>query len=348
MTKSQACPTCSELAGILLAGFLEATGLGPTDLSTGRWEASRILTALTAHRGPMADRTTPHGRLAHRRPTELRPPFLGIGRIDPDKGLTKITFATAHFARIRRRDHNDPGRKRDTLPTGICANSIEPTMSRSPVTIRYTTQRRGLNQVHVDLSLGRGGLIVLDVQSILASETGPFANHGAASMIESINALLEAAHPAMLPVLHSRYVLRDDLKDAGLLADSGMELADFCSSALLARLDPRVKVADGDVHLEHHRPSAFYASDLDAVLRRHRIDWLILCGLSVNNAISSTARDAFARDIPVVVVSEATGAAPFEDEADLAPAFRALHTWTAEVAPLESVIERIGSHESHL
>ena len=86
-----------------------------------------------------------------------------------------------------------------------------------------------------------------------------------------------------------------------------------------------------------------YASDLDAVLRRLKIDWLILCGLSVNNAISSTARDAFARDIPVVVVREATGAAPFEDEADHDAAFRALHTWTAEVAPLAVVIERIDS-----
>ena len=59
-------------------------------------------------------------------------------------------------------------------------------------------------------------------------------------MIESINALLEAARRAEASRFFiSRYVLRDDLQDAGLLANSGIELADFRPSAPLARIDPR-------------------------------------------------------------------------------------------------------------
>ena len=195
--------------------------------------------------------------------------------------------------------------------------------------------------MRVDLSQGRVTVVVIDVQVLFAAEDGAFANAAAGGMIAAINELLEAARRAGVPVVHSRYVLRDDLRDAGLLAGQDLDLGAFRRSAPEAAVDPRVDVAAGDVHAEHNRPSAFFASDLDALLRSLGTDRLILCGLSVNNAIAATARDAFARDIPCVVVREATGPAPFEPAADVEAAFRALDTWTAEVAALTNVIGRL-------
>ena len=193
----------------------------------------------------------------------------------------------------------------------------------------------------VDLGTGRVALVVLDVQSLFAAPDGPFANTTAGPMIDAINALLAHARSAGVPVVHSRYVLRDDLRDAGLLAGAGLDLEPFARTAALAVIDPRVDVAEGDLHCEHHRPSAFFASDLDAVLAALGVDRLVLCGLSVNNAVAATARDAFARDVPCVVVREATGGAPFESAEDVASAFRALDTWTAEVASLDDVRRRL-------
>jgi hypothetical protein len=138
--------------------------------------------------------------------------------------------------------------------------------------------------VTVDLPAGRTAVLVLDVQVLFAAPDGPFANAGAGPMIEAINTLLDVARGAGHPVVHSRYVLRDDLRDAGLLATRGLDLRPFRRSDPLAALDPRVDVASGDLHGEHHRPSAFFASDLDAVLRSLAVDRLVLCGLSVNNA----------------------------------------------------------------
>jgi nicotinamidase-related amidase len=196
--------------------------------------------------------------------------------------------------------------------------------------------------VQVDLGTGRVAVIVLDVQSLFASPDGPFANTGARAMIDAINVLLRHARAAGVPVVHSRYVLDDDLRDAGLLAGMGLDLTPFARSAALAAIDPRVQVVAGDLHGEHHRPSAFFASDLDEQLRSRAIDRLVLCGLSVNNAVAATARDAFARDIPCVVVREATGGAPFESPADVEAAFRALDTWTAEVVELADLQLRLG------
>ena len=108
-------------------------------------------------------------------------------------------------------------------------------------------------------------------------------------------------------------------------------------------IDDRVDVAATDILVEHNRPSAFFRSDLEAVLAAEDVDRLVLAGLSVNNAIAATTRDAFARDIPAVVVREATGAAPFEPAQELEAYFTALHSWTAEVAPLDAVLRRLAA-----
>jgi nicotinamidase-related amidase len=212
-----------------------------------------------------------------------------------------------------------------------------PLVRRSPI----VPEERGANGVKVDLVTSRAAVLVLDVQSLFAAPDGPFGNTTALPMIAAINVLLAHARTFGVPVVHSRYVLRDDLRDAGLLASSGFDLAPFARGAAVAGIDARVDLAAGDLHAEHHRPSAFFASDLDALLRSLHVDQLVLSGLSVNNAVAATARDAFARDIPCVVVREATGGAPFESADDIAAAFRSLDTWTAEVVSLDDVLARL-------
>lgn len=78
---------------------------------------------------------------------------------------------------------------------------------------------------------------------------------------------------------------------------------------------------------------------MEQTLAQENIDTLLLCGLSINNAISTTAREAFARDIPAVVIKECTGAAPWEN--DLDSYFEVLATWTAEVTSVRDITIRL-------
>jgi ureidoacrylate peracid hydrolase len=197
--------------------------------------------------------------------------------------------------------------------------------------------------VKVELDPRRAAVVVLDCQQLFTSETGPFENRAIGPVIEALNRLLAGARERGMAVVFSNYALRADLRDAGLLAE-----ADFVRDGLLSHgsplvaLDERIARADGDVEVWHNRPSAFFRTDLEHVLASLGAGTLVLAGLSVNNAISATARDAFARDIPVVVVRECTGAAPFEP-AELDTYFQILDTWTAEVAALDDVLERLGA-----
>ncbi|WP_298770058.1 cysteine hydrolase family protein [uncultured Shewanella sp.] len=60
-----------------------------------------------------------------------------------------------------------------------------------------------------------------------------------------------------------------------------------------------------DVGIIKHRVSAFYGTELDVLLRANRIERLILCGVSTNNAVELTAREAHDRDYYVTVVTDA-------------------------------------------
>ena len=199
----------------------------------------------------------------------------------------------------------------------------------------------------VDLTQGRCAVVVVDVQRVFASPDGPFSNSGAGPMIDAINRLVAGAREHGVGVIHSRYVLRDALRDAWLLSGMDAVRQGYLSrSSPWAAIDERVDVAATDILVERNRPSAFFRSDLEAVLASEGVDRIVVAGLSVNNAISATTRDAFARDIPAVVVREATGAAPFEPAEQLDAYFAALHTWTAAVAPLDEVLRRLAQAPS--
>lgn len=64
-----------------------------------------------------------------------------------------------------------------------------------------------------------------------------------------------------------------------------------------------------DIVITKPRVSAFYSTNLDAVLRARRIERLIICGVSTTWAVQSTARDAHDRDYKVLLLEEACAAA---------------------------------------
>jgi len=196
--------------------------------------------------------------------------------------------------------------------------------------------------IEVDLSRHKPVVVVTDVQELFTAAEGPFENTTSAPLLEALDAFLRGCRALAVPVVFSNYVVRDDRLDAGLLRDASWVVAGHMgASSPWVRVDRRLERAPSDVEVRHNRPSAFFRSDLDTVLAGLGADALVLCGLSVNNAISATARDAFARDLPALVVRDCTGAAPWETEHDTY--FEILAAWTAEVASAENVLARLRS-----
>jgi nicotinamidase-related amidase len=192
--------------------------------------------------------------------------------------------------------------------------------------------------IEVDLASRTPAALVTDVQEVFTWPEGPFENTGFGPLAAALNDFLRGCRAAGVPVVFSSYVFRAGGIDAGLQRGQPW-VEPMSEGSPWIGVDRRIERAEGDLELRHNRPSAFFRSDLESVLHGLGADAVLLCGLSVNNAISATARDAFARDVPVLVVRDCTGAAPWEPHHDLY--FEILSTWTAEVAPADEVLARL-------
>lgn len=75
----------------------------------------------------------------------------------------------------------------------------------------------------------------------------------------------------------------------------------------------------GDFDIVKHRVSPFYATSLEAILRAHRVERLVLCGVSTNGVVHSGAREAHDRDYDVVILEDCcAGVSPAEHRDALA------------------------------
>lgn len=167
------------------------------------------------------------------------------------------------------------------------------------------------------MNLGdRPALIVIDMQNGFCDAKGFMNKIGlgyepSAAAIEPINRLLAAAREAEIPVFFTRYSLNEDFSDAGLLLEVFPGIAEAkgmvrgtWDADITSELEPRL----GEVVIDKTRYSAFYDTDLEEQLRDLGVDTLIVCGVTTNICVESTVRDAFFRDIRVVVPSDGTAA----------------------------------------
>lgn len=71
---------------------------------------------------------------------------------------------------------------------------------------------------------------------------------------------------------------------------------------------PELNIQPTDFLITKHQWGAFYGTDLDLQLRRRGIDTIILCGISTNFGVESTARFAYEFGYNQILVEDAMSA----------------------------------------
>ncbi len=132
------------------------------------------------------------------------------------------------------------------------------------------------------------------------------------SIIPNLVRLLDGARAAGVLVVHVGFwTLPDHASDSGpwlaqrrrsTYSSDVLCIADTEGAAFIDELSPRT----GEVWIRKHRYSAFKGTDLDMVLRAHRIQTVITTGVSTNVCVESTLRDAFETGYYVAVPRDAT------------------------------------------
>lgn len=102
------------------------------------------------------------------------------------------------------------------------------------------------------------------------------------------------------------YRQRPELKDILLLPGTwGTEVV------------PELAPEKDDIIVEKPRYSGFFDTNLDTVLKRYNIKYLLTTGVATNNCVEATVRDAYYHGYFAILVSDASAAAgpPFMQEA---------------------------------
>jgi len=165
----------------------------------------------------------------------------------------------------------------------------------------------------VDLVPGKTVLVHIDLQNDFLHPDGHYAQNGIdishmRRVIEPIARLTEEARRRGVPVVWTQHgtkgvedggpfmKLRPFLRDGGLRQNTwGYEILD--------ELSPH----PDDWYVEKTRLSAFFATNLDVILRGLKAETVIFTGVLTNQCVAATSKDASFRDYMPIVVEDCTG-----------------------------------------
>lgn len=133
-------------------------------------------------------------------------------------------------------------------------------------------------------------LVVIDLQKgIVNRKTFP---HDSAAVVANAAKLADAFRKNNMPVFLVRVMPSPDFKD-GLKPVTDNSAQSGTMGPDWATLVPELGPKQGDFVITKRQWGAFYGTELDLQLRRRGIETIVLCGISTNIGVESTARFAY-------------------------------------------------------
>jgi ureidoacrylate peracid hydrolase len=182
----------------------------------------------------------------------------------------------------------------------------------------------------IAIDIAKTAVIVVDMQNDFGAKGGMLELAGLdISMIQQaagpIAKVLTSARRADVKIIYLKMGFHPDLSDLGVSdspnrvrhlrfgvgktvrAPNGTEsrilIRDTWNTDILSELKPQ----PNDVVLYKHRFSAFYQTDLDAILKNLGVKYLVVTGCTTHVCVESTIRDAMFRDYSCLLLADCTG-----------------------------------------
>lgn len=167
-----------------------------------------------------------------------------------------------------------------------------------------------MNTLSIDKS--KTALVVIDLQKGIAGrETAPYS---AASVVKNAAAIADVFRKNNMPVFLVRVTPSSDGKDAlHPVADAAPWTQAPASD--WADIVPEMGPKPGDFVITKHQWGAFYGTELDLELRRRGMTTIVLCGISTNIGVESTARFAYEYGYHQIFAEDAMAAMSVEEHA---------------------------------
>lgn len=159
-------------------------------------------------------------------------------------------------------------------------------------------------------------MIVVDMQNDFVAEGAMLRSAQAAAMVPKLAATLNFCREKGIRVVYTAHVHRRDGSDMGMYDDLYPPIANRASlvdETPGVDIFPDLAPAQGEHVIKKHRYSAFFATDLDLILREWGVDTVIVSGTTTENCCHATARDAMFHNYRVAFLSDCTGTFDYPD-----------------------------------
>ena len=177
-------------------------------------------------------------------------------------------------------------------------------------------------------------MVVVDMQNDFVAEGAMLQSAQAAAMVPKLAATLNFCREKGIRVIYTAHVHRRDGSDMGMYDDLYSPIANRASlvdETPGVDIFPDLSPAPGEHVIKKHRYSAFFATDLDLILREWGIDTVIVSGTTTENCCHATARDAMFHNYRVVFLSDCTGTFDYPDVGQGAMSAEEVHRATLTI-----------------
>jgi nicotinamidase-related amidase len=192
----------------------------------------------------------------------------------------------------------------------------------------------------------RPAMLVVDFSCGFTDPACPLGSDLTAE-VEATKRLLDAARARGLPVIFTTIGFEASLKDGGLWLQKVPTLGDLQLGGRWVEIDPRLEPQDGETVIVKKGASAFFGTNLVAVLNTQLADGVILCGATTSGCIRATAIDLLQYGYPAIVPRECVGdraEAPHEANLfDIQAKYADVVSLDEALAYVESVPEMVGA-----
>jgi maleamate amidohydrolase len=125
--------------------------------------------------------------------------------------------------------------------------------------------------------------------------------------VEATKGLLDAARARGVPVVFTTIGFEPNLKDGALWLQKVPSLGALEVGGRWVDLDPRLERREDETIILKKGASAFFGTNLSAILVSQRVDTVILCGATTSGCIRATAVDLLQHGFPTIVPRECVG-----------------------------------------
>ncbi len=152
-------------------------------------------------------------------------------------------------------------------------------------------------------SIVRTALLIMDIQEGTVARVADKD-----SLLQALGKAIRAARSAQITVIYVVVGFRKGIPEITAATTNksfgAIKQAGWPGIEEPVQIDPAVAPQSGDLVVTKRRVSAFAGSDLEVILRGHKIEHLVLTGIATSGVVLSTVREAADKDYRLTVLSD--------------------------------------------